>query len=133
MFNYYRKRLNELFKKCPHLQKIFTESIFPCAAFNFGPCVCTFKHRDILNCPFGWCGIQPLGNFDHTKGGHEILCMGVGNYLELFKLYAPYLALSWAFTQFYPDGILRYVDNKFWTEKEFFAQDPGLNILSKYE
>ena len=44
-----------------------------CTAINFGPRVGTYKHRDMLNCPYGMCVIQALGNFDHTKGGHLIL------------------------------------------------------------
>ncbi|KAK0191924.1 hypothetical protein F5146DRAFT_999182 [Armillaria mellea] len=43
-------------------------SIFPCAAFNFGGNVWTFRHKDILNCPFGWCAITSLGQFDPTVG-----------------------------------------------------------------
>jgi hypothetical protein len=48
-------------------------SIFSCAAFNFGPNVWTFKHRDVLNLAFRWCAIQAVGKFDATKGGHLIL------------------------------------------------------------
>ncbi|TFK60088.1 hypothetical protein BDN72DRAFT_779851, partial [Pluteus cervinus] len=43
------------------------------AAFNFGPQVCIFKHRDYFNRPSGLCAVQALGDFDHTKGGHIIL------------------------------------------------------------
>ncbi|KAF7300327.1 hypothetical protein HMN09_00916000 [Mycena chlorophos] len=51
----------------------FARSVFASATFNLGPNVWTFKHRDVLNLPFGWCAITALGNFDHTKGGHLVL------------------------------------------------------------
>ncbi|KIM35213.1 hypothetical protein M413DRAFT_48192, partial [Hebeloma cylindrosporum] len=70
---YYLRYLKILFEKMPELQRIFERSVFPAAAFNFGPNVWTHKHRDVLNCPFGWCAIQALGRFDPTKGGHLVL------------------------------------------------------------
>ncbi|KAJ7197622.1 hypothetical protein GGX14DRAFT_299518, partial [Mycena pura] len=48
----------------------FPKSAFSCAAFNFGPNAWTFKHRDVLDLPFGWCGIQALGRFNLKKCGH---------------------------------------------------------------
>ncbi|KAF8124622.1 hypothetical protein K438DRAFT_2002606 [Mycena galopus ATCC 62051] len=52
--------------------KAIQQSVFACAAFNFGN-VCTYRHRDVCNLPFGWWAIQSLGNFDAKKGGHLIL------------------------------------------------------------
>jgi hypothetical protein len=51
----------------------FPGSIFACTTMNFGPRVCSFKHRDSQNLPFGWCAITALGNFDPTKWAHLIL------------------------------------------------------------
>ncbi|KAF8887439.1 hypothetical protein CPB84DRAFT_1684645 [Gymnopilus junonius] len=73
VYGYYRGYLNELFEKMPSLRRIFTASIFPSAAFNFGPNIWTYKHRDTFNCPFGFCAIQALGCFDPKKGGQIIL------------------------------------------------------------
>ena len=163
MFKYYHKRLKKLFEKYKHLERIFPGSIFPCAAVNFGPRVCAYGHRDHLNCPFGFCAIQPFGHFDSTRGGHEILWEA--------KLVVE-LPANWtllilsatithgntpvsnhetrvSFTQFCPGGLLRFVDNKMRTEAQFQAQDPegyakmcekkamrwekGVKKLSKYE
>lgn len=73
VYDYYLRYLKTLFEKMPELRRIFDRSVFPTAAFNFGPNVWTYKHRDVLNCPFGWCAIQALGRFDPTKGGHLVL------------------------------------------------------------
>ncbi|KAJ7353250.1 hypothetical protein DFH08DRAFT_692418 [Mycena albidolilacea] len=56
----------------PHLWRPFPQTVFTGAAFNFSR-VCTYKHRDICNLPFGWCAVQLLGRFDATEGGHLIL------------------------------------------------------------
>ncbi|KAJ6458460.1 hypothetical protein C8R45DRAFT_843755, partial [Mycena sanguinolenta] len=57
----------------PDLKRPFPGSVFACAAFNFGPSVWTFKHRDVCNLLFGWCAVQSLGNFNPKTGGHLIL------------------------------------------------------------
>ncbi|TFK76059.1 hypothetical protein BDN72DRAFT_867771 [Pluteus cervinus] len=78
-YAYYKQRLDVLWTEFTKreegrlLKKNFPRSIFPSAAFNFGPRVCTFKHRDYLNCPFGLCSVQALGEFDPKKGGHLVL------------------------------------------------------------
>ncbi|KAJ7778948.1 hypothetical protein B0H16DRAFT_1711298 [Mycena metata] len=51
----------------------FAHSVFASATFNLGPHAWTFKHRDILNLPFGWCPVTAFGDFDPTRGGHMIL------------------------------------------------------------
>ncbi|KAF7288197.1 hypothetical protein HMN09_01419100 [Mycena chlorophos] len=53
--------------------QLYEYYLFAAATFNLGPNVWTFKHRDVLNLPFGWCAITALGDFDHTKGGHLVL------------------------------------------------------------
>ncbi|KAJ7068933.1 hypothetical protein B0H15DRAFT_807364 [Mycena belliarum] len=73
VYNYYKKCDTALHGHLPHLQRNFEKSIFSCATFNFGPDVWTFKHRDVLNLPFGMCAVQALGPFDPTKGGHLVL------------------------------------------------------------
>ena len=68
MFKYYHERLKKLFEKYKLLERISPKSVFPCAAVDFGPRVCAYGHRDHLNCPFGFCAIQPFGHFDSTHG-----------------------------------------------------------------
>ncbi|KAF7373333.1 hypothetical protein MSAN_00542900 [Mycena sanguinolenta] len=122
----------------PHLRRPFPQSVFACAAFNFGPRVCTFKHRDVCNLPFGWCAIQSLGNFDAQKGGHLIL-WDVKLVIEfpaggLILLPSATIAHSnipvqdgeerISFTQFTAGGLFRYVDNGFRTQEQLAAEDP---------
>lgn len=124
----------------PHLRRIFPRSVYPTAAFNFGPHVRTFKHRDVLNCPFGWCAIQALGRFDPKKGGHLVLWE-----LKLVIEFPPGALVlipsatithsnvavaegdvRASFTQYCAGGLFRYVDYGFRKEAELKAQDPAL-------
>ncbi|KAJ7669094.1 hypothetical protein B0H17DRAFT_896597, partial [Mycena rosella] len=73
LYKYYKKYDGALHAHLPHLQPNFAKSIFSCATFNFGPNVWTFKHRDVMNLPFGMCAVQALGEFDPTQGGHLVL------------------------------------------------------------
>ncbi|KAJ7915782.1 hypothetical protein B0H13DRAFT_2231807 [Mycena leptocephala] len=73
LYQYYHDHDKRLRKRFPHLGRPFVKSVFSCVAINFGPDVWTFRHRDVLNLPFGWCAIQSLGKFDPTKGGHLVL------------------------------------------------------------
>jgi hypothetical protein len=122
----------------PHLRRPFMRSVFFCTAFNFGDNVWTFRHRDVLNLAFGWCAVQALGNFDHTKGGHLVL-WDLNLVVEfpagaLILLPSGTIAHSNApvqegerrvsFTQFSTGGIFRYVDNGFRTVEQLEEQDP---------
>jgi hypothetical protein len=73
LYTYYKQHLDNMRRKLPLLIPNFPKSVFPCATFNFGPRVQTFKHRDSMNCPFGLCAVQALGSYDPTKGGHLVL------------------------------------------------------------
>ncbi|KAK0217789.1 hypothetical protein IW262DRAFT_1275064, partial [Armillaria fumosa] len=139
LHRHYTDHLDALYEKLPHLRPNFARSVFPCAAFNFGGNVWTFKHCDILNCPYGWCAITALGRFDHRRGAHLILWE-----LKLFiqfphgaTIFIPSATITHSntapaegdsrtsFTQFLAGGILRWVDNGFRTEKEMARQDPA--------
>ncbi|PBK98646.1 hypothetical protein ARMGADRAFT_909911, partial [Armillaria gallica] len=104
-------------------------------------------HRDILNCPYGWCAITALGRFDHRRGAHIILWE-----LKLFiqfphaaTIFIPSATITHSntppaegegrisFTQFLAGGILRWVDNGFRTEKEMLAQDPAAHATMKQQ
>ncbi|TFY77044.1 hypothetical protein EWM64_g6968 [Hericium alpestre] len=55
------------------LKLLFQDSIFPSANFNLGPETACRIHVDCQNCPYGFCTITALGNYDPKKGGHLIL------------------------------------------------------------
>ncbi|KAF8177435.1 hypothetical protein BJ912DRAFT_856921 [Pholiota molesta] len=142
LFQYYKSRLDPLFSRMHNLERNFPPhiSVFPTAALNFGPNVWTYKHRDVLNCAFGWCAIQALGHFDPTKGGHLVLWeprlvveFPPGSLVLIPSAtithsnipVAPDEARS-SFTQYAPGGLFRYVDYGFRLESELEKQDPKL-------
>ncbi|KAJ7195404.1 hypothetical protein B0H12DRAFT_1038716 [Mycena haematopus] len=139
LHDYYVQYNQQLESKLPHLHRPFLRSVFSCAAFNFGPRVRTFKHRDVCNLPFGWCAIQSLGDFDATKGGHLIL-WDINLVVEfpagaLILLPSATIAHSnvavqpheerISFTQFTAGGLFRYVDNGFRTQDQLATEDPA--------
>ncbi|TFK61024.1 hypothetical protein BDN72DRAFT_872812 [Pluteus cervinus] len=140
IYHYYQSRLNSLWIKMPELRKNFHRSIFTSAAFNFGPQVRTFKHRDYLNCPFGWCSVQALGTFDATKGSHLILWEArlVIEFPAGSLVLIPSATITHSntpslphenrvsFTQYCAGGLFRYVDNGFRTDHELEIEDPTL-------
>ncbi|RDB20133.1 hypothetical protein Hypma_012874 [Hypsizygus marmoreus] len=163
VYRYYKDHLDPLWARMPELRRNFPRSIFPSAAFNFGPNVWTYRHRDSLNCPFGWCAIQALGDFDPTRGGHLILweLRLVIEFPPGSLVLIPSATISHSnvpvqggdtrasFTQYCAGGLFRYVDNGFRTEKEFEKEDVagfrqmcklketrwtmGLGLLSKFD
>lgn len=124
----------------PSLRRIFPASIFPSAAFNFGPNVRTFKHRDVFNCPFGFCTIQALGRFNPRKGGHIILWEPklVIEFPPASLILIPSATITHSnvpvaegderasFTQYCTGGLFRYVDAGFRKENCLKAEDPSL-------
>ncbi|KAJ7898170.1 hypothetical protein B0H14DRAFT_2332259, partial [Mycena olivaceomarginata] len=128
---------------CPALSdrqqsRPFPQSVFSCAAFNFGSNVWTFKHHDVCNLPFGLCAVQSLGRFDPKRGGHLVLWD-----LKLVVEFSPGALILLpsatiahsnipvdagderiSFTQFTAGGLFRYVDNRFRTQADFAADDP---------
>ncbi|KAF8054768.1 hypothetical protein FPV67DRAFT_1460189 [Lyophyllum atratum] len=138
VFDYYQTRLNALWKRMPFLRRAFDKSIFPCSTFNFGPNVWTYKHRDPLNCPFGWCAVYALGNFDPKRGGHIILWevkkvieFPPGSLILLPSATITHSNIPVApgdsrasFTQYCAGGIFRYVDYGFRTAKALADEDP---------
>lgn len=132
-------KLDALLENDKDLKKPFPRSAYPTAAFNLGPSVCTFKHRDPLNCPFGLCAIQALGDFDPTKGGHFVL-WDLGIYIQfppgsLILIPSATLVHSntpvakhesrASFTQYCGSGLFRYVDNGCMTESALKVKDPA--------
>lgn len=138
MARYYKTKLDALLDHDKTLKKPFPRSTYPAAAFNLGPSVRTFKHRDPLNCPFGMCAIQALGDFDPTQGGHLVLWD-----LRLYIQFPPGSLIlipsativhsntpiqkhksRASFTQYCGGGLFRYVDHDFMTEAALKAKDP---------
>lgn len=138
VYGYYQTRLKIMYQALPHLKPNFPRSIFVCSTFNFGPQVCTFKHRDVLNCPFGWCGIHALENFDHKKGGHIILWEPkvVIEFPSGSSILVPSATVAHSnipiahdeqrasFTQYCAGGIFRWVDNGCRLESKLAEEDP---------
>lgn len=137
LYDYYN-RYDTLLRRHLSLTRNWEKSVFSCATFNFGPNVWTYKHRDILNLPFGMCAVHALGNFDPKKGGHLVLWE-----LKLVIEFPPGALILLpsatithsnipvqpgeqraSFTQYTGGGLFRYVDNGFRTEKELAEQDP---------
>ncbi|KAJ7894459.1 hypothetical protein B0H14DRAFT_2334379, partial [Mycena olivaceomarginata] len=139
LYKHYHLNDQKLRQKHLELHRPFVGSIFSCAAFNFGPNVWTFKHRDVLNLAFGWCAIQALGNFDPTKGGHLVLSdlMLVIEFPPGALILIPSATLSHAnvpvqagdtrvpFTQFTSGRLFRYIDNGYRTEGKLADADPA--------
>ncbi|KAF8150418.1 hypothetical protein K438DRAFT_1624472 [Mycena galopus ATCC 62051] len=126
-----------LHRRHPHLERPFKQSVFACTAFNFGN-VCTYKHRDVCNLPFGWWAIQSLGNFDAKKGGHLILwdVKAVVEFPAGALILLPSATIAHSnvpvargeerisFTQFTAGSLFRYVDNGFRTQTQLATEDP---------
>ncbi|PPR03025.1 hypothetical protein CVT24_012288 [Panaeolus cyanescens] len=129
---YYLTNLRKLWE---HHQALdhpnFPRSILPTVAFNIGDRVCTRRHLDSQNCPFGWCMVTALGEFDSKKGGHLIL-WELGIILEFPPGYCACLPSALishsnlpvradefrlSFTQYCPGEVFRYVENGFKTDK----------------
>ncbi|KAF8194495.1 hypothetical protein K438DRAFT_1588236 [Mycena galopus ATCC 62051] len=138
VYNYYEAHDEALRWRHPELERNFDFSVFSCAAFNFGPDVWTFRHRDVLNVPFGMCAVQALGDFDSTKGGHLILwdLKLVIEFPSGATILLPSATIEHSnipvqkgdtrasFTQYTGGGLLRYVDNGFRTESQLAEEDP---------
>ncbi|KAF7293279.1 hypothetical protein HMN09_01206800 [Mycena chlorophos] len=126
LYEYYRQ-YNEKLDPTLTNPRPFTRSVFAAATFNLGPNVWTFKHRDVLNLPFGWCAITALGDFDHTKGGHLVLwdLKLVVQFPAGSTILIPSATLAHSnipvgkdehrasFTQYTAGGLFRLIDNGF--------------------
>lgn len=100
----------------------------------------TFKHRDVLNCPFGWCAVQALGRFNATKGGHLILweLKLIIEFPSASLILIPSATFTHSnipvaegderasFTQYCAGGLFRYVEYGFRREKQLKKEDTEL-------
>lgn len=138
LHGYYKTRMDALLQHLPDLKPNFERSVFGCAAYNFGPIVCCYPHRDTSNCPFGLCAVTALGKYDPKLGGHLIL-EELGLIVEFppgATVLIPSAVITHcntpvqaterriSFTQFMPGEILRFVDNEFQNEVDIREEDP---------
>ncbi|KAJ7028796.1 hypothetical protein C8F04DRAFT_963568, partial [Mycena alexandri] len=98
-----------------------------------------YKHRDILNTPFGMCVVTSMGPFDAVKGGHMVLweLKLVIEFPSASSILLPSATITHSnlpvqpgdarasFTQYTGGGLMRFVDNGFRTEAELLAEDPA--------
>jgi hypothetical protein len=129
LYHHYDK-YNQKIEQKLRLRRPFPKGVFAAAAFNCGPKVWTFKHRDALNLPYGWCAVQALGRFNPERGGHLVLWD-----LKLVIEFPPGALILFpsatllhsnipvgddeeraSFTQWSAGGLFRFVDNRFRTE-----------------
>ncbi|KAF8912260.1 hypothetical protein CPB85DRAFT_1220489 [Mucidula mucida] len=126
--------MQAILKKLLGLKLNFPKSVYAAACFNLSRnCIC-FKHRDILNVPYGWCAVTGLGRFNHIKGA-QIVLWDLKLYFEFphgCTLYIPSASIvhlntplndpstkeRTSFIQYFPGALIRWVDNGFMTDKE---------------
>ncbi|KAF8191325.1 hypothetical protein BJ912DRAFT_849409 [Pholiota molesta] len=136
MYAYQKSRVEQLLAHDPRLKRTSPKTIFPTTACNFGNVSC-YKHRDTQNCPFGWCGITALGEFDHTRGGHLVLweLKLVIEFPHGYTVFIPSATITHSnipaadgdvrvsLTQYCAGSIFRYVDNGLRTDRALRAED----------
>lgn len=145
-YQYYIANLNKLWEEHPMLHPtLFPKSIMPSVTFNLGTRVVTKKHVDSQNCPFGWCTITALGDFDASKGGH-LLLWDLGLALEFpagacICLPSALITHSniptsenetrMSFTQYCSGEIFRFIENGFRTDSDLTEKDPAILLFRK--
>ncbi|KAJ3766631.1 hypothetical protein FB446DRAFT_653498 [Lentinula raphanica] len=134
----YEATSNAMRDRLPHLPRNFPSTVFAAAAFNLGGKVWTFKHRDSLNWPFGWCAITAFGKFDPNRSAQLILweLKLVIDFPHAATVLIPSAVIThsntpiadgdvrMSFTQYTAGPIFRWVENGCQTEKELCGADP---------
>ncbi|KAJ3760420.1 hypothetical protein EV360DRAFT_39851 [Lentinula raphanica] len=133
LFEYCRDHFEQLLESDSSLVRIFSNSVLPVAAFNFGPRTVCHPHIDFGNLPFNLCWIWSLGWFDWHKGGHLVL-WDLGLVVEfppgsLAGIPSGVCRHSntrigkketrYSFTQYAPGANFRWVDHGFQTEEDY--------------
>ncbi|KAF9548611.1 hypothetical protein CPC08DRAFT_648401 [Agrocybe pediades] len=134
VYNYYAEYLGNLYRRYPHLQKNFDNSIFPAATYNMGPQTACYRHTDYANLPFGMCAITALGAYDPAKGGHLVLWDSrlVIEFPPGSTILIPSSVMShsntaisrdetrYSFTQYAAGALFRWVDNNFMKATDYW-------------
>jgi hypothetical protein len=117
----------------------------PTVAFNLGNRVATKSHIDSRNCPFGWCTITALGDFDASKGGHLVLwdfgiilefpagaCVCLPSVLVTHSNISTNTnEIRMSFTQYCSGEIFRHIENGFTTDRRLGESDPAIMLFRK--
>lgn len=117
----------------------------PTVAFNLGNRVATYRHIDSRNCPFGWCTITALGDFDASKGGHLVLwdfgiilefpagaCVCLPSALVTHSnIPTNTNEIRMSFTQYCSGEIFRHIENGFTTDRRLGESDPAILLFRK--
>lgn len=134
VYHYQKTRVEQVLAEKsdrPKLKRTTPKTAFPTTACNFRN-VCCCPHRDTQNCPFGWCGITALGEFDHTRGGHLILweLKLIIEFPHGYTILIPSATITHSntpvadgdvrvsITQYCAGSVLRYADNLGYTDKD---------------
>ncbi|KAJ3765150.1 hypothetical protein FB446DRAFT_655644 [Lentinula raphanica] len=136
LYQYYDSHFDDILESDSRLHRVFDNSVFAAAAFNFGPRTVCFPHVDYGNLPFGWCPIWSLGRYDYKKGGHLVLWD-----LKLVLEFPPGSLIvipsgvlrhsntdiqrgesRFSFTQYTAGGLFRWVDYGFQTFDSYCKQ-----------
>ncbi|THU82126.1 hypothetical protein K435DRAFT_823280 [Dendrothele bispora CBS 962.96] len=103
LYNYYVDTVQKLRGNDPSLVFNFSNSIFACATYNFGPETVTVTHLDYLNYIAGWCGIT---NFVPSS-------LIPSAYLQHSNTAIPFGETRYLFTQYTAGAIFRYIEDGF--------------------
>lgn len=123
-----------------NLHRSFPGCEFPMHTLNLGPNVCTYKHRDLQNYPFGICAVFALGHFNHKTGGHLVLWdldlvleLAPGGLALLPSALLTHSNVSIAdgesrasYVLYAPGELFRFVENDMRTDTAMRADDPDL-------
>ncbi|KAG6824927.1 hypothetical protein H0H92_005376 [Tricholoma furcatifolium] len=133
VYEKYRTTLLPLFDSYHHLKHIFERSIYPAAAYNFGPNVFTLTHCDCMNNLADGAQFRPWGDSILRRGGGHLVLPGL-NLVIKFPAGALILIPSAtithrnipvqesdecaSLTQYCAGGLFRYVENGYHTDNE---------------
>ncbi|KAJ3554897.1 hypothetical protein NP233_g12329 [Leucocoprinus birnbaumii] len=123
-----------------HLVHNHPHGVLSGKSLNWPPYVATWPHVDVMNLAFGWCGIVALGRYRPDRSGHFVI-----HNLRLVIEFPPGACIlipsaflwhsnvpihpddSRAFLTFYsPNGLFRFIDNDFSTEKVLRSENHDL-------
>jgi hypothetical protein len=136
VYEFYSSNLNVLLNQSPFLRRNFQCSVFSAVTINFGPVTVTKPHTDPGNLSWGQCAITSLGEFDANLGGHLVLWdLGlVIHFPPSSTILIPSAILlhsnikiqdgekRYSVTQYTAGGLLRWVYNRFRSDKVLLGQ-----------
>ncbi|KAJ3570686.1 hypothetical protein NP233_g4244 [Leucocoprinus birnbaumii] len=149
VFNYYKDHMDRL-RQNPKYHRLIhnnAHGVYPGKSRNWPPGVFTWPHCDVMNLAFGWCAIVALGRFQPHRSGHLVI-----HNLRLVVQFPPGAcilipsAFLWhsnipihrdderaSLTFYAPNGLFRFIDNDFMTEKQLKENNKQLWRLNEAE